>query len=84
MEELLKLRQKAKDLHDKYHTDLGRLMAIEQSQAQPIEGIKKEFKTRRKEYRILSRQILELQSSLNADYDSDVEIGTDGFINPFK
>jgi len=83
MEQLLKLRQKAKHLCDKYHMDIGTLMTIEMSQAEAIDGIEEDFAARRKAYRDLSRQIVKLEKELNAKPDEDVEIGTCAFYNPF-
>jgi len=80
----LKLREEAKRLCDEYHTDIGRLMLIEQSTGEGIDGAKEDFKARRKEYRTLSRKILKLEAELNATPDEKVEIGTDAFYNTFR
>ena len=84
METLIELRQKAKKLDEDYHTDLGRILAVEASQAEGIPGIEDEFKARRKQYTILARKILQLEKELQVEPDYDIEPDSSNFLNPFK
>jgi hypothetical protein len=84
METLVELRQKAKKIDEDYHTDLGRILAVEASQGEGIPGIEAEFKERRKQYSILARKILKLEKELQVEPDYEVEPDSSNFLNPFK
>jgi hypothetical protein len=84
METLVELRRKAKELDNSYHTDLGRILAVEASQGEGIPGIEAEFKARRKQYTILARKILQLEKELQVEPDYEVEPDSSSFLNPFR